>query len=656
MSTPNALTRALRLLVLLSLALVVSTCSDYFVEPASPDPASMAIALAVPPALEAVAGTGAVFEKADAVFIQLTKAGSTVLDTILPFDPAGDDPRLQLGVQISPPADTLELLVEIQSGGQALFRGSGSVVLRLAQTSPVEVELSPVAASVQVPDSVPVIGRIGDTIQLVGEVLFATGDTIPGLLPTWSSEHPEIVEVDSTGRAIARSEGDANLIASFKDLLATVTVTVRASIAAIVVEPASVELLPDSTAQLSAQARDSGGNALSRVVEWTSADPKIAVVSETGEVRGVSPGKVSIVASSEGVSGAATVTVLAPIRISVTPPAATIEAGATVQLTATLTGTESTEVIWSSSDSTTARVDVDGTVVGVSVGTARITAAAANDPSVNATSAITVVRPTVEAVSVTPVSDTLEIEEEAQLTATITDARENELTDRDVTWRSSDKAVAQVTSDGLVTAMDYGEAIIVATSEGVADSAYITVVGPLAIFVTPSSVILNAEHDVQFSATLRDAFGNILANPAVVWSSSDSMTVRIDSTGLALAWSYGSATVKATYADDPSIFGTAEVSVQESMPPVDSIAFEPTPEAANLAEGDSLQLVVTLYDAENNVLTDREISWTITADDEYATVSDSGLVHAIKQGVAYVTATAEGQTAEIKITIVDGGA
>ena len=126
----------------------------------------------------------------------------------------------------------------------------------------------------------------------------------------------------------------------------------------------------------------SDGNVLSgRTVTWTSSNTSVATVSTSGLVSGLTPGSATITATSEGKSGTASVTVTnVPVAsVDVTPPTATVQAGQTVQVTATprdangaaLSGRA---VTWSSSNTSVATVNSAGLVSGVTPGSATISA------------------------------------------------------------------------------------------------------------------------------------------------------------------------------------------------------------------------------------------------------------------------------------------
>ena len=85
----------------------------------------------------------------------------------------------------------------------------------------------------------------------------------------------------------------------------------------------------------------------------------------------------------------------------------------------------------------------------------------------------------VASVTVTPNTAGINVDQSQQLTATLRDASGSVLTGRTVTWGTSNQGVASVSSTGLVTGTDAGEATITATSEGESGTATITVTRPL---------------------------------------------------------------------------------------------------------------------------------------------------------------------------------
>ncbi len=101
-------------------------------------------------------------------------------------------------------------------------------------------------------------------------------------------------------------------------------------VASLTVAPATRTVLVGKTVLLVATVKDGAGNVLTdRVVTWLSSNPSLATVSATGLVTGVQadPAAASISATSEGVTGSAAITVMAPTPAG-TLSFATVEAGA----------------------------------------------------------------------------------------------------------------------------------------------------------------------------------------------------------------------------------------------------------------------------------------------------------------------------------------
>ncbi|HET7470149.1 MAG TPA: Ig-like domain-containing protein [Gemmatimonadales bacterium] len=76
----------------------------------------------------------------------------------------------------------------------------------------------------------------------------------------------------------------------------------------------------------------------------------------------------------------------------------------------------------------------------------------------------------VAAVSVTPDNPLVAVDDAGQLSAKVTDADGTALTGRTVTWASLDPTLATVSGTGQVSALSYGDARIIATSEGKSDT------------------------------------------------------------------------------------------------------------------------------------------------------------------------------------------
>jgi len=150
--------------------------------------------------------------------------------------------------------------------------------------------------------------------------------------------------------------------------------------------------------------------------------------------------------------------------VAVVPKTSTIAVDGEVTITATVSPDDATDksVSWSSSDELVATVSDAGVVTGVGVGSATITATT-TDGSKTDTSTITVVSEIVHvtSVAVAPLTDSIQINEEVTLTATVSP---EDATDKTVSWSSSNEEIATVTDEGVVKGIAAGEATITVTT------------------------------------------------------------------------------------------------------------------------------------------------------------------------------------------------
>jgi 6-phosphogluconolactonase (cycloisomerase 2 family) len=233
--------------------------------------------------------------------------------------------------------------------------------------------------------------------------------------------------------------------------------------------------------------------------------------------------------------------------IAIAAATTTIDAGSTLQLTATGTasgGTTqniTTTSAWSSSNPTVLTVSASGLVTAVAAGTASV---GVLNGSTNQTLSITVVA--LQSIAVTGPTATIFAGRTVQLTATgtYTNNSTGPVT-ATATWNSLSPGVATV-SGGLVTGVSAGTAKITASSGGVSGFFTVTVYAAGSIMVTPTQAQVQLGSTVQLTAQL--ITGNITSTAA--WTTSDPITLTVVSGGplggLVTARKFGSATITAT--------------------------------------------------------------------------------------------------------------
>ena len=222
---------------------------------------------------------------------------------------------------------------------------------------------------------------------------------------------------------------------------------------------------------------------------------------------------------------------------------------------------------------------------------------------------------------VSPANRTIFVGE--NLALTVTNANGSPV-NKTATWRSSDTSVAIVVSTGTssarVTGRRSGTITITATSGNKSGATSVTVVPvPVSsVTLSPDSARVELGDAVQYTAIPRDSAGNPLTGRVVTWSVTDFGIATIDNNGLATTNGRGSTQVIATSEGKAD---TTWLIVQQTPTRIEvfekSIIFD--------ALGETKQLIASVYDTKNHLITDATVSWS-SADETIATVNASGVV------------------------------
>ena len=539
----------------------------------------------------------------------------------------------------------------MHSGFKNIYR-TAVAVLALASLSCSSGEPagpSSTVAAIVINPAAPTLA-LNASLPLQVQVQDATGALVADAPVTWSVRDPNIAKVSETGVVTALALGTTEVAASSRGKSGIATITVqRTPVATVVVRPDKVDAVVGSKTQLIATALDASQATLAnRGIVWTTSNAGVATVDANGMVSGVGPGSAVITATSEGKSATSTFSIVqgAVASVSVTPNPVTMVAKQTTQLAATARDASGgvvsgKSVVWSSSNTAVASVSSQGVVTAVGAGSTTITATI---DGVSGTSAVTVSNVPVAKVDVTPVSPTINTGSSIQLATTVTDANGVVVTDRVVTWATSNAAIASVSSTGVVTGVLPGSATITATSEGKSGSTTVsvTLVPVGSVTVAPNTLSLTPSQTGTLAATVTDANGAVVTNRPVTWTTSDAAIATVSQTGVVTAVTPGSATITAATG---SKSGTAAVTVSQT--PVANVVVAPTSLA--LTQGQTGTLTATVTDANGAPLV-RTVNWT-SDHTNIATVSSAGLVTAVSPGSAVITADAGGKSSTASVTV-----
>ena len=294
----------------------------------------------------------------------------------------------------------------------------------------------------------------------------------------WSSTDTSIVTINEKGQMSPKKAGTADIIAKLGDITYTYHVIVAdpyhtpVDADSISLNKTSLELFIGDSEELIATFTPE--NTTDKSLSWTSDNPKIATVVD-GVVKGVAKGKTTItVTTTNGKTATSTIIVKEKAKveadsISLNKTTVTILEGEEDTLIATITpsNTEDKAIIWTTSNSKIATVK-DGKVVGVSEGTAKITAKTNNNKTATATYIVTKKeKVTVSEINIVEDAIALTYGDERTVNLTLTP---NNASDKTITWTTNNPKIA-IVENGKVTATGMGVATITATtSNGLSDT------------------------------------------------------------------------------------------------------------------------------------------------------------------------------------------
>ncbi len=151
--------------------------------------------------------------------------------------------------------------------------------------------------------------------------------------------------------------------------------------------------------------------------------------------------------------------------------------------------------------------------------------------------------------------------ETTNITAMVLDQFGEPFEAESILWNIPDSSCASIDEHGVITAINNGQTTVTASLNSLFAQAEITVSQVAKeITVSPTELVFSKFGDSQeLTTTVKDAGGSIMS-PTVLWESTDTNIITVDSNGLVMAINNGTADVLASI-DSLSISVTAQVSV-----------------------------------------------------------------------------------------------
>lgn len=313
---------------------------------------------------------------------------------------------------------------------------------------------------------------IGSSVSLEWEVTYYSNS---GRVE-WTSSAPEIIDV-SSGVLTAKAPGKATITANLTNGSKSFTVTSKEIFPdKIIISTAPERIAITNTVSVSATL--SPANTTNKELFWSSSNPDVLSVSESGDITANSVGNSTItVSASGGVNQSFNVEVyeILPERIVVQDKSVRIPLGSTHMLSASVEPVDvsNRSVKWTSSNPSIASVDEVGAIITHQVGTAIITATC-QAVSVDIPITVDCIKADIVSFKDDSCPSTLNIGDEFY--PTILFEPEN-TTYQDVSFTTSDPTVVEVAGNRL-RAVGYGSTTITAIAKDGSVSTDIRVSNP----------------------------------------------------------------------------------------------------------------------------------------------------------------------------------
>jgi uncharacterized protein YjdB len=466
----------------------------------------------------------------------------------------------------------------------------------------------------------------------------------------WESSNESVVKVSKPydTSAVIEATGSGRAVITAIDRNSVVVgychVVVKKPVESIVLNETNVTL-NSSVTKLQLNATVYPEDATNKKVTWKSSDSSVATVNASGMVTINHFGKVTIIATSVDnpkVSELCNITIEVPVKsVNLDQTSKTMYAGDTTRLTYFFNPTNATncDVTWSSSDPTVAVVDGTGKVTALHSGKTSIIIR--SDDGGHTDYCIITVKQSASGIKLDTTKITISTGETHDFKPTLSPSGS---LDTVLTWQSSDTRVASIDSNGRLTALASGIAVItVKTDMGATASCTVTVIqkaSGLTLNPTEKTIYVGDKFDITATVTPNNA-----SNSNVTFQSSNTKAATVSQKGEVVGVS-GGVTVITCKAADGGYVATSVVTVKELITSV-----KLNHSSYRLGIHKTLQLKATV---KSKSATNQKVTWT-SSNHGVATVSQNGLVTGKSKGYATIKAKAKdgsGAVASCEIRVI----
>ncbi len=462
---------------------------------------------------------------------------------------------------------------------------------------------------------------------------YITPETATNKKVNWSTTNSRVATVDSNGLVTLVSAGTASIIATSDDnpaVTAICNITIETPASALTLDDKTKTMYVGETYRLGYLITPT--NAANKNVTWSTSNSSVVSVDSTGLLKANAVGQAVItVKTADGsLSASCTITVkqkASGISLDVTELELYINQNYELDVTITPNTSNDYTLIWESSNTTVATVDDDGVVTARAAGKATITVKTSNglEAHCNVT-----VKEQATGLQLNYKEKTIVINEKFTIKASVVPSSAAD--EVSFTWSSSNTSIATVTSDGVITGLKGGTAVITCkTNDGkFTEFCIVTVVERVtSVKLDKTNFPLGLGKSYTLVATVKS---NAATNPAIKWTSSNTNIASVDSNGKVSGKAVGTITITAAAQDGSGAKATCIVRVVRQAT---SITLNRT--SYTTVEGRTFKLTATVKPSNASYKT---LNWS-SSDEDVAIVDSNGNVTAVAEGTVTIKATAK---------------
>ncbi len=461
----------------------------------------------------------------------------------------------------------------------------------------------------------------------------ATYDTVD-----WVSSDTDKADVYDGGIVSTKAPGDVTISATIGGVTGECTIEIIQPVTSIDLDDAPDTIYVGDTFVLDGSVVPD--NAIHQTLIWTSSDPSVATVSQSGEITALGIGTANIRAECDGEYNVREIKVAKrPVtKITLEPSSLSLYLNEWRTLEPTVNPETATykDVAWSTNLDSVATVDKNGTVNAVGLGECEIYATSTDDNTIIGICEVQVIAKDVASVTVIPSSKEMYLRDSFALKA---DVLPKDATYPDITWSSTDTAIATVDENGGVRAVGLGTCDIEAKAGGETSVCNIEVfpidVESVSLNLSDKELRLGESFTLKATVAPKDA-----TYPEVTWSSSDESVATVDENGGVQSVGLGTCAINA---ESGGKYTKCSINVVKVG--ITSLSLD---RRSNLLyEGEWFTLTAAILPDD---ATYPAVTWA-SSDSSIAKVNEVGTVQAVSAGKCTITATADDVSTSCSVTV-----